>query len=981
MFLRMMLMAMLAVPVMAQVPAGVTNTQNKADIPLSPQESLKRITVPEGFNVTLFAGEPDVYQPIAFCFDDRNRLWVVENFSHPVWRNEGKDRIVILEDTDFDGAFDKRKVFFEGGRYFSGIEFGFGGVYVCNVPELIFIPDSDRDDVPDVEPQVLLDGWATRSPHNVINNLTWGPDGWLYGCVGQNGGSKVGKPGTPAEDRIAMSRGIWRYHPVRHEFEVVAHGAVNPWGLAFNEMGEGFFSNCVLPHLWHLMPGSYYQRRRGERDNPYAYGRIQPIPDHIHWGGGRWTSSRGGEGLHGIRGGGHAHTGAMIYYGDNWPKKYRGTYFVGNIHGNRINNDTLHRNGSTFVAKHSDDFLLADDKWFRTLSQKYGANGEVYVTDWHDYGECHDNDGTHLTSGRIYRITHDKVEAPHWKDLNDFDDLELMMLLQHPNRWYVDRARRILQERAAAGKDLSQIVPFLKKFADGGSSKAAALAAVQTLWLTGNLDWKGRDKLMQSENEWMRIWGIRMMTDDKSRIGPAVLRMMTMTRLEKSRLVLHHLASAVPRFELKHRWILLEELSRRHDLADDPALPLMIWYAIEPLFKEEYKRALILCLDSNIPLLWEYGARRVCEADIDWPNELFMQMYVNDAPEYRNAILSGMADALEGRGAVEATNDWDPFYQSIKASGSPGVAKAALRVAALFNAEGARDDMRAIIMDMTVSADARIHVIESLAERGDDGIENRLLKLLEDKEVRLAAIKALAHRPHADAAKRLVALYASLTKEEQQAAVQTLASRADSAALLLKSEIPKSDIPLLTVQQMNRFEDEALRKELKKIWGTIEGTSEEKKKLIAEWRAKLTPDFMAQADKKAGKVIFTQRCGSCHTLFGEGGKLGPDLTGSGRADLSYVLENVLDPGALVSKEYQLTNVLMKDGRIISGMQRGQNAESMSFDTLSGLISLQRSDVRSLRLTEQSMMPEGLLQGLSDEQVRDLIAYLGREAAH
>ena len=433
------------------LPEGVSNSQDPRDQPLSPDESLARMCLPEGFQVTLFAAEPDVAQPIAFDFDDRGRLWVVECYSHPHWQPTGKDRVVILEDTDHDGRFDQRRVFWDEGNYLSGIAVGHGGVYLCNTPQLIFIPDRDQDDQPDVPPAVLLDGWCRTNPSNVINNLNFGPDGWLYGCIGQNDESAVGAPGTPAEERQQISRGIWRDHPYDHQFEVVCLGAVNPWGLDFNEMGEGFFTNCVLAHLWHLVPGAYYERRAGEQDNPFVYQRMGPSCDHRHWAEGNWTNSRGGHGDHGSAGGGHAHTGAMIYLGDNWPARYRDTFFTGNLHGNRINNDQLLRSGSGYVGRHDEDFLLGRNPWFRCLTQKYGPDGGVFISDWHDVGECHDNDGSHRSSGRLFKIVYRSPEPPAQRDLGKLTDLELVALQSHPNEWQVRHARRILQERAHSG--------------------------------------------------------------------------------------------------------------------------------------------------------------------------------------------------------------------------------------------------------------------------------------------------------------------------------------------------------------------------------------------------------------------------------------------------------------------------------------------------------------------------------------------------
>ena len=236
----------------------------RADVPdaflhagLSPEEAAKAMTVPEGFKVTLFAGEPDVHQPIAFAIDDRGRLWVAEAYSYPIRvpDDKARDQILIFEDADGDGKFDTRKVFADKLNLVSGIELGYGGVWVGAAPNFLFIPDKDGDDKPDGPPQILLDGWGWQDTHETLNTFTWGPDGWLYGCHGVFTHSKVGKPGTPDKERMPINAGIWRYHPTRHKFEVFAEGTSNPWGIDFDEHGQLFVTACVIPHLYHVIQG------------------------------------------------------------------------------------------------------------------------------------------------------------------------------------------------------------------------------------------------------------------------------------------------------------------------------------------------------------------------------------------------------------------------------------------------------------------------------------------------------------------------------------------------------------------------------------------------------------------------------------------------------------------------------------------------------------------------------------------------------
>lgn len=253
-----------------------------ADAPLAPKEAPLRMKLPDGFRATLFAGEPDVVQPIALSFDDRGRLWVAECYSYPKWHSnpdEGKDRILILEDTDGDGQFDVRKVFQSKLANVSGLLYGFGGVWVCASPNLLFIPDRNGDDVPDGPPEVVLDGWSLKAQHNVFNGLTWGPDGWLYGCNGIVATSLVGAPGTPEAQRTPMNCGVWRYHPVKKQFEAVTHGTTNPWGLDFDDFGQMFITNCVIHHLWHAVPGAHFQRMYGDDLNPNVYRLMTSIAD------------------------------------------------------------------------------------------------------------------------------------------------------------------------------------------------------------------------------------------------------------------------------------------------------------------------------------------------------------------------------------------------------------------------------------------------------------------------------------------------------------------------------------------------------------------------------------------------------------------------------------------------------------------------------------------------------------------------------
>ncbi|MDH3583952.1 MAG: dehydrogenase, partial [Phycisphaerae bacterium] len=569
-------------------------------------------SVPEGFKIDLVAGEPRVVQPIAFDIDHRGRLWVIENYSYPDWKAQGRDRIVILSDENQDGSFESRKVFWDGGRYLTGLALGFGGVWICNAPDLAFIPDRDGDDKPDAEPQILLEGWSTKGKHNVLNALTWGPDGWLYGANGITAPSRVGPPGTPDDQRTFIDCGIWRFHPTRRVFEVVVRGTTNPWGIDYDDHGQMFFTNCVIKHVWHVLPGAHYLRMHGKHKNPYLYELMASPADHRHWGEGKWTDARGNKARHDTAGGGHAHAGALIYLADAWPKRFRNTLLTCNVHGLRINHDRLARRGSGYVATHEQDFLRSADPWFRGLEMKTGPAGEVYLTDWYDFGECHDTRYTHRESGRIYRITHGRFE-PARVNLAGLSDRELVELQLHRNDWYVRRARRLLQERAASGADLFAAHTALRRIRDSNPDVTRQLRAVWALYVTGALPVAERLALLDHASEFVRAWGVRLLIDEAPPSAAVVAEFADLARTDASGLVRLHLASAMTRLAGAHRWALGEALAERPEQETDRNLQLMIWYGLEPLVKADRTRALQLAGRTKLALIRRFIARRLAD--------------------------------------------------------------------------------------------------------------------------------------------------------------------------------------------------------------------------------------------------------------------------------------------------------------------------------------------------------------------------------
>ena len=580
------------------------NAQPIVEKPFTPLEAAKTMEVPKGFNVTLFAGEPDIKQPIAFCIDDRGRLWVAEANNYPDKKAGKKDRIIILEDTDGDGRHDKRIVFYDKLEYVSGIEVGFGGVWVMSIPNFYFIPDADYNGVPDGEPVVLLDGFGTHAnSHTIANGFAWGPDGWLYGTHGITNWSLPGKPGTPKEKRRRFEGGVWRYHPVRHVWEPFAIGTTNPWGVDWNEYGHAFVCNCVNPHLFHIIQGAHYEPARNRPTGRFAYERIPTIADHLHFTNTKTIRAGIGTPEEDAAGGGHAHSGTMIYLGDNWPAKYRGDVFMNNIHGRRINHDRLARKGSGYAASHAPDVMRARDPWFVGVTLAYGPDGGVYVSDFSDTGECHHTRNTQKHTGRIYKITFGKPKP--WKgDIGKLNILELVELQSHPNEWFARHARRVLHERQAN-------TSVLAKTLNSSRSVPLRLRALWALRVTGNLDEKKLEGLLQDSSEHLRAWAIQLLCENRKPSEVARAEFARMAHEDKSPLVRLYLASAMQRLLLKQRVPVLVHLLAHTEDKDDQNLPLMYWYATEPVVAADRVAAVKLLTACQIPKVRQFITHRM----------------------------------------------------------------------------------------------------------------------------------------------------------------------------------------------------------------------------------------------------------------------------------------------------------------------------------------------------------------------------------
>ncbi len=977
------LTAILTVPGMTRAADPVLDfsADTLVDAPLSPELAASTMIVPDGFHVTLFAGEPDVQQPIGFCFDDRGRLWVAEAYNYPVHGTKPGDRIVIFEDSDGDGKFDKRKVFYDQLNYVTGIEVGFGGAWVMSPPNFYFIPDRNHDDVPDSQPEVLLDGFGNHAnSHNLANGFAWGPDGWLYGTHGRTNWSRIAKPGTPDVERVQFDGGVYRYHPVRNVWEPYADGTTNPWGIDWNDVGEGFVTNCVNPHLFHVIQGAHYEPWRNRESSRYAYERIPTIADHLHYIGGQDFHNGIGSPAEDALGGGHAHCGTMIYLGDNWPDKYRNSLFTNNIHGKRVNNDLLTRSGSGFVASHGPDILRSRDPWHMGVTIQYGPDGGVFVSDWSDTGECHSVRNTRRETGRIFKVTYGK---PNFSpvDIASLSNVELVRLQLHRNEWHVRHARRVLQERAALGKNMDRARQDLRTLFREQPEVPNKLRALWAMRVLGGTNEEFLIEQLAHESEYVRAWAIRFLCEDSKPSAIALRRFQELASEDPSPYVRLHLSSGLQRMQQGDRWVIASNLLQHAEDATDMNLPLMNWYAIEPLIDTDLQRFVNLVTESHIPLVRNHIARRVASHDTSAVglNALSQILIDSDDPKVHVDLLSGMMHGLEGRRSVDKPANWTIAFSKLETSSNRSVRQTAIELALLFGDARALESLRKIAVDHSEVSMDRNRAIHSMVSKKAPGVDSLLIELVSDVEVSREAIRGLAEFDHAATPRLLLANYLSFDMDARQDALHTLASRIAWGTILMDAveanQIPRKEISAFTARQLQSLGDPQLSQRIVHAWGEMRTTSAEKSQLIAKYRKLLTPETVKKANLGLGRTLFQKNCANCHRLFGEGGIIGPEITGSQRTNVEYMLENLVDPSAAVAKDFQMELVQTDTGRVITGLVNDESELALTIQTANERLVVPKSEIEERTLSKVSMMPDGLLQTLTNEQVRDLIGYL------
>ncbi|MEZ0275063.1 MAG: PVC-type heme-binding CxxCH protein, partial [Roseimicrobium sp.] len=716
----------------------------------------------------------------------------------------------------------------------------------------------------------------------------------------------MGKPGTADEQRVPLNCCVWRDHPVKHEFEVFAHGTSNPWGLDYNDQGEFFVTACVIQHLYHIVPGGRYHRQAGQHFNAYTYDDIKTMADHVHYAGSVGENAHWGPRAGQVNlpvsnntdqsGGGHAHCGLAIYNGDNFPAEYRGELLFSNLHGHRLVQDHADPIASSYVGQHRSDFLRSNDHSFISVTQKVGPDGALYISDWSDKQTCHHRDvqAWDRSNGRIYRIVYDTHKP--WKgDLAKLSDAELAkMAVESTNGWFERMARRILMERAATGaiqKDASgnpvaamQLMEWYVKNS-APNKESVRNGRLKSQWALEMMGASQPDTIgtpPADVDESINVFAIRALLG-KALSAESVGHLVTAAKSTKSAVLRRELASLLQRLPLAQRGDIAKGLITRKEDAEDPMIPLLIWYGIEQLVAEDPQQGIALAGVSQIDKVTGFIYRRLSGDAAGREALLSAIIGMKDAAQQRKT-LAMLVDAARTAGKIAMPQNWAATSASLRSVDAAAVDE----LSALFGDANAIKAFREELANTSATPQKREAALRVLLQVRDAASAKPSQQIITGpaSPLRRKAIQALAGLPDEGNAPAIISAYPSLSNEEKSDAISVLASTKEGAVALLKAvdgkTVARDALTPFLIRQLQSLKDKNVDTLIAQVWGTVNQSKADLPQRVAKFKTMLSADKLKGADLVNGKLVYTSTCGTCHKLLGEGASVGPDLTGSNR---------------------------------------------------------------------------------------------------
>lgn len=952
--------------------------------PTSSDAAVARMEVREGLAVDLLVAEPHIAQPLYLAFDSRGRMWVTEyrQYQFPAGLKvtaydqhlrarfdkvpeppprgvRGADRVSIHTVEHGTGRVRESAVAIDGLNIATAAIPGAGGIWVMNAPYLLFYPDADGDGRPDGDPVVEASGFGIEDTHSVANSLQWGPDGWLYGA---NGSTTTGRVSTSATKEVRWEgQMIWRFHPKTKVFQIYAEGGGNTFSLDFDSKGRLFSgTNGGNTRGMHYETGSYGVKSWGKHGppmNPYAFHFF----DHMKSEGDKRRFPQA----------------FTVYEGGALGPEYDGRIIAPNAYANLVWASRREPAGATFRTVDEAPLLSTADRWFRPVFTMVGPDGGVYLADWYDTRLSHVRpvDDWSKADGRIYRVRASK--AP--RRLEPFDlhaeaPERLIERLSDPNEWM---RRQAALEMGWRG--LGELAPRLKGLLVQ-EGNAYAFDALCALHLTGTLDPSTHAAAVSHPDPYVRRWAVRLAAEGGAAVVSAVVHR---AAVEEHAEVLAQIAASAKSFPQSQALAVLVAAAG----TEDERIGFQLWWLLESVAesgreavlaefarREFWNRAAVrMLLATDLAKRWAMAGGelnlRACErlyaAAPDDAARALVLKGVEEGMEEGGAVFQGaLSRALSGRGGDDAVG------LGIR-SGDQTAAAEGMRQLRDKQAPLALRVARARALGEAKAAGLADALAKVYAEAGGFPLKRGLLPLVEQFAV-------------GDAIKSMLENYEQRVAGDRQfreSFFRVASGRGEWARWLIAQvdqwKVPVAHVPADCVRQLSVFRDPELDAAVERHWkglSAVAPTAETQAEL-----ARIQKVLRAgEGDSGRGATLFQERCAACHRLFGSGGDIGPELTGYDRGSAEFWLQNILTPSLEIREGYGAYVVELKDGRVMTGMVKAQDAKGVTLRDLAGQsVRILAADIKNQTASGVSLMPAGLLNGLNDGALRDLFAYLSK----
>ena len=976
-------------------PADVGDAES-----LPVEEALRTLQVVDGFRVELFAAEPHVVDPVDLAFDENGGVWVAELLDYPnVKGDTPRSRIKFLEDRDGDGVIDRHTIFADQLHQVSSVLPWKDGILATVPPEIIFFRDNDGDHVAD-ERKVVHGGFMTLFPQRQINNLRLGIDNWIY-VANRGQAGEITSPEHPGQVPVFVRGLDFRFQPGRGLFEPETGNT--QFGVSFDEWGNRFLSENTQ-HLRHaVIPYRYLAR------NPFVNATIrqQEVSDHgtrifpltppQQWRVDRtqvrrtrYSETQPGR-VEQLEGHFTASCGATVYLGDAFPTEYVGNVFVGDANGNLIHRDVLTPQGATFAASRRPadrEFLASSDNWFRPVNFKNAPDGNLYVVDYYRQYIEHSNFVPDAVQkrlemdffngddrGRIYRIVPENPRRAGALKVNlgRTGTEALVRMLSHPSAWHRRTAQRLLVHR-----EDSRAFPELQRLVRERPTPQARLHALWTLEGLSALDAELVSLAIEDPHAGVRENAVRLSERFFPQLTAAVVgladdpspKVQFQVALSLGNLPDHARAfRALAKIVARHadsRWFRLAASSA-------PAVTAFpLFSGLDRRFLEapsEGKQQIVTDLNRVV------GARRNT-GEVTRVIELLATDRRFADPAWRQAGLSGLAAGLKLEGRVERQDpSIERHVRALVDDPSEEVRAAAGEVAQYFELRELLARARREAADSAAPIEKRVAAVRLLRGGRFASVSPLLRDILTTptpQAVQQAAAQTAASFEDTSAGELLLAGWKGYVPDTRRQVVDALLGHRGRVGSLLDAlesgGIEPFAIDAITRIRLTQYPDEAVQRRAGKLFRTATGD----RATVVEAHG----DVLEMAvDTERGKQAFERECAKCHLRTAERGRIGPDLSGVNNQSREALLSSILDPSSAIEGRYTNYLITTHEGRLYDGLLIGETSATV---TIRGEIedtTLLRKHVEEIRASNVSLMPEGLEEALSRQELADVIAYL------